>query len=174
MAGGTPEPEHESTIESWEAWRRALPRPKRPMAPVRWLGGKGKLIGFVWPVLRAAGAGAEVYCEPYSGAGSLFFALPRHPVEVINDLDQRLVTLYRALQDEAQCRQLIHRLTFTPYSRAEFIRALALRDDPDPVTAAWALFTAQNQGFGGRANTGGNWGVARALGDSAPRTTRLD
>lgn len=145
----------------WEAWRRALPRPARPMAPLRWYGGKGNLLGFVLPVLRAAGVGAEVYCEPYFGGGSLFFAKAPHPVECINDKDERLIGLYRVLQDRAAAEALIHRLTFTPYSRAEFARALSLRDDPDPVTAAWALFVCQGQGFSGRANSVGNWSVCR-------------
>lgn len=86
-----------------------------------------------------------------------------------NDLDERLVNLYRVLQDEAQCRALINRLTFTPYSRAEFIRALQSRDDPDPVTAAWAMYTAQNQGFGGQAASAGNWGRAFSARRSEPR-----
>lgn len=153
-------------IPPWEAWRLGLKRATRPMAPVRWYGGKGNRLGFIRPVLAAIAA--DVYCEPYFGAGSAFFALPRRGIEVINDLDQRLVNLYRVLQDEAQCADLVHRLTFTLYSRAEFVRALELRDDPDPVTAAAAIFTAQVQGFGGQANAPGDWG--RAVVSSAPRT----
>jgi DNA adenine methylase len=138
------------------------------MAPVRWYGGKGNLLGFIRPLL--AGIEADVYCEPYFGAGSLFFSLPRRPVEVINDLDQRLVNFYRVLQDPERCVALVHRLTFTLYSRAEFIRALDLRDDPDPVTAAWAMYTAQNQGFSGVAMSPGNW--SRSVSDPNQRRWR--
>jgi DNA adenine methylase len=103
----------------------------------------------------------RIYVEPFAGAASVFWHLPgRFPVEVLNDLDNRIVNLYRVLQDRQKFAELLHRLVWTPYSRAEFARALEVLKDPkaDDVARAWAFFVAQNQGFGGKADTVGNWG----------------
>ena len=51
--------------EPWEAWRRGLKRSSRPMAPVRWYGGKGNLLGFIRPLL--AGIEADAYEQGLSG-----------------------------------------------------------------------------------------------------------
>lgn len=72
----------------------------------------------------------------------MFWHLPEpYPVEVLNDLDQRIVNLYRVLQDRDKFRELLRRLIWTPYSRAEFARALATLKDPgaDDVSRAWAF-----------------------------------
>ncbi len=134
-----------------------LPDPAKPMAPFLWLGGKGNLVSWV---IRFIPRG-RIYVEPFAGAASVFWNLPApYPVEVLNDLDGRIVNLYRVLQDREKFRQLLHRLAWTPYSRAEFVRALEVLEDPaaDEVSRAWAFFVSQNQGFGGRAGSPGNWG----------------
>lgn len=117
-------------------------------APVRWYGGKGRMLAKLLPVVPEGGA---PYCEPYCGAASLFWRRPPAPVEVLNDLNGDLVNLFRCIQDLALFEDLKHRLTWTLYSRAEFVRALEIlaSDEAAGVTRAWAFFVAQNQGFAG-------------------------
>jgi len=139
----------------------AIPQPRRVFAPCKWFGGKGNLAR--WVVRHLPRDGVQVYCEPYAGMASVLWHLPQpYPVEVLNDLDERIVTLFRVLQDEGKFKQLAHRLIWTPYARAEFERAVEMLqcwDDLAPVDRAWAFFTALNQGFGGRVpESGGNWG----------------
>jgi len=69
------------------------------------------------------------------------------------------------LQDKSKFEELSHRLIFTPYARAEFARALEIVKDPNAtdIDRAWAFFVKQNQGFGGIAQTRGNWGRAASL-----------
>ncbi|PZA08277.1 DNA adenine methylase [Meiothermus sp. Pnk-1] len=134
----------------------AIPPPSRAMAPFRWFGGKGNLAQRIIPLLPKA----TTYVEPYAGAASVFWHLTEpYPVEVLNDLDDRIVTLFRVLQDRAKFEELAHRLVWTPYSRAEFRRALAILQDPSAsdLDRAWAFFVAQNQGFSGEATCEGNW-----------------
>jgi len=125
-------------------------------APVMWFGGKGGLRAKIAPLIPQ---GAR-YIEPFAGAASLFWSRPRSPIEVLNDLDGRVVALFRVLQDDALSRELEERLYYTPYSRSEFVRALSVLADPTaPVLdTAWAFFVAQNQGFSGLSRTEGDWG----------------
>jgi DNA adenine methylase len=140
----------------------SIPMPLRPMAPFRWAGGKGKLARWLLQYVPSG----HTYVEPFAGAASVFWHLPTpFPVEVLNDLDSDIVNLYRVLQDRAKFEELAHRLIFTPYARAEFVRALQTLKDPNAsdIDRAWAFFVKQNQGFGGMAQTEGNWGRAITL-----------
>ena len=100
----------------------AIPEPTRTMAPFRWPGGKGHLAKWVVSYLPR---NAKVYVEPYAGAASVLWHLPEpYPIEVLNDLDERIVNLFRVLQDREKFEELLHRLVWTPYARSEFVRAL--------------------------------------------------
>lgn len=79
---------------------------------MRWPGGKGNRVQKILPYLPY-GRGARTYVEPYSGAASLFFAKEPHPFEVLNDRDERVAHLFRALQDQEQFEALKHRLRDT-------------------------------------------------------------
>jgi DNA adenine methylase len=140
----------------------SIPSPPRPMAPFRWAGGKGNLVSWIIQHLPIG----QIYVEPFAGAASVFWHLPTpFPVEVLNDLDGDIVNLYRVLQDKAKFEELAHRLIFTPYARAEFVRALQMAKAPTAtdIDRAWAFFVRQNQGFGGIATVPGNWGRALTL-----------
>jgi DNA adenine methylase len=129
---------------------------RRP--PVRWVGGKTKLAAWV---IERLPRGGEIYVEPYAGSAAVLFALPKiHPIEVLNDVDEHLITLYRVLQNRAQFRDLMRRLVWTPYARAEFGRAIETLANPaaGDVDRAWAVFVVHNQSFGGlRVKTTGRW-----------------
>lgn len=129
--------------------------PKRVMAPVQWFGGKGNFAKNILPFLPKS----TVYCEPFMGAASVFWHLPKpYPVEVLNDLDGELVNLFRVLQDDDLFAEFERKVIWTPYARAEFGRALDMPTDASKVDRAWAFFTRQNQGFGGVSESLGNWG----------------
>ena len=98
------------------------------MSPlVSYYGGKQRMACKIVPLIPDH----KVYCEPFFGGGAVFFKKGRpnvtndcHYREVINDHDQRLITLYRVMQDPLQSAELIDRLQFTPYSQAEYWRAV--------------------------------------------------
>jgi DNA adenine methylase len=139
----------------------SIPMPPRPMAPFQWAGGKGNLVRWLIQYVPSG----HTYVEPFAGAASVFWHLPTpFPVEVLNDLDGDIVNLYRVLQDRAKFEELAHRLIFTPYARAEFVRALQTLKDPNAsdIDRAWAFFVARNQGFSGVGDSQGEW--ARAIG----------
>ena len=118
-----------------------------------------------------------VYVEAYGGGASVLLNKPPSPVEVLNDIDSEVVNIFRVLQDEVKFKELKHRLEWTLYSRAEFVRALDILqngDVTDPVLRAWAFFVAQNQGFSGmnsRNSSKGSW--ARNFDFNRNRATRF-
>lgn len=145
-----------------ELHRRILEQidpPNRVMAPIRWYGGKGHLAR---QLLRLLPIG-RIYVEPYCGAASLFWHKSPHPVEVLNDLNGDVINLFRVLQDPETFKEFFHRVLFTPYSRADFIRAIRY-DGDDPVMRAWSFYARCNMGFGGReGRRPSDWGTTLAV-----------
>lgn len=81
------------------------------------------------------------YIEPYAGSLSVLLAKPESKIEVVNDLDHRLMTFWRVLRDRPE--ELLHVAEFTPHSREELERAAALDGDTDLELArqVWVLLT---------------------------------
>ena len=90
--------------------------PARPL--LRYHGGKWRLE----PWIIAHMPKHKVYVEPFCGAASVLLLKPRVNAEVINDLEGRVVNVFRVLQDPVTADLLRQRLALTPYSRAEFDR----------------------------------------------------
>lgn len=92
------------------------------------------------------------YCEPFFGAGSVFFAKPRSRIEVVNDANAGIVNFYDCLR--AWPGELAQTIALTPYSRYEFIRAQLANMEQMPTQKADKLelarqfFVWANQGRG--------------------------
>lgn len=126
-------------------------RPTQPVAP--WLGGKRALSRRIAD--RIASVPHTRYVEPFVGMGGVFFRRPARPkLEVINDVNRDVVTLFRILQRHYQ--QLLDVLKFQLYSRADFERLRATPADQltDLERAARFLYL-QKTGFGGMGRTFG-------------------
>lgn len=106
--------------------------------------------------------GGRPYTEAYFGAGWVLLNRSPAPTEAVNDLDERLANFFRVLQDRCTYKELLHRLRWTPYARAEFERARATLQDWESgeevpsVDLAWAFVVMQKQSFGGK---GHDWGT---------------
>lgn len=128
-----------------------IPLPNRIMAPFVWVGGKGNMAKWIMQNLPLDGV--KCYVEPYSGAASVFWHLPKpFPVEVLNDIDKRIVTLFRVLQSPDKFLEFRHRVLWTPYAREEIGRAIDILnnwDKHDDIQRAWAFYVAVNQSIGG-------------------------
>ncbi|MCW5556619.1 MAG: DNA adenine methylase [Verrucomicrobiae bacterium] len=68
------------------------PAEEKVRAVLSWPGGKRRLIKHLLPKVPAD---AECYCEVFAGSAALLLSKPRHPVEVVNDLNGDLVALLR-------------------------------------------------------------------------------
>ena len=102
-------------------------QPVRPVAP--WRGGKRALAKQLTTLIETIPH--TRYVEPFVGMGGIFFRRRQRPkLEVINDISQDVVNLFRILQRHYQ--QFLDVLKFQTYSRADFERLKAT--DADTLT----------------------------------------
>lgn len=121
----------------------------RPL--VSYYGGKQRLASRLIPLIPPH----SVYVEPFAGGAALLFAKGRpaitnkhHYREVLNDKDNRIVTLYRVARERPD--ELIRLLQMTPYSRDDYRRAYAIIDGylmADELMVAWAVWVALQFSF---------------------------
>ena len=62
--------------------------------PISYYGGKQKMLQHILPKIPSH----ILYVEPFFGGGAVFFAKPASDAEIINDINNRLITFYRALK----------------------------------------------------------------------------
>lgn len=99
----------------------------------------------------------RVYIEPFFGSGAVFFAKEPAPHEIINDLDDRVVTFFRVLRDRPD--ELERVCTLTPHARTEYLAARAADDDADDLEVARRFWVSVNQSFAKTANADTGWSV---------------
>jgi DNA adenine methylase len=113
--------------------------PKRSL--LRYFGGKWAIAPWVLAHLPPH----RVYVEPFGGAASILLRKPRSRIEVYNDLDEEIVTIFKVVQDRVTCRALMRCLRRTPYARREFEQAF--QASSDPVIRAARAITRAYQSF---------------------------
>lgn len=114
-----------------------------PMVP--WVGGKRRLAPQILPLLPAH----TCYVEPFAGAAAMFFAKAPVKVEVLNDVNGDLVSLYRVVQHHLDefVRQFRWALTSRQlYAWLQETRPETLTD----IQRAARFFYLQKCGFGGK------------------------
>lgn len=136
---------------------------------ISYYGGKQKMASKIVPLIPVH----TVYVEPFAGGAAIFFAKPfpnvsntAHYIEVLNDLDNRLINFYRVLRDPKQGPELVHQLQLTPYSEEEHRIAKNLDIiDIDPIEAARRYYINIMQSFANKLN--GGWARSVYSGNKA-------
>lgn len=82
-------------------------------SPVNRIGGKSFLATRLSSMIPVH----VLYCEPFCGAGHLLFSKTPSRVEVLNDIDDHLITFFEVIKDGAKRSKLIETLQYLPYSR---------------------------------------------------------
>ncbi len=115
---------------------------KIPKPIFRYHGGKWKLAPWIISHMPEH----QSYVEPYCGAASVL--LNKIPVreEIINDLNDRLISVFNVLRHPEKRKQLQEALRFTPYSRTEFINCS--EPSSNPVEGARRMFVLSHQSYG--------------------------
>jgi len=110
--------------------------------PVKWHGGKFYLARRIIALFPPH----HTYVEPFGGAASVLLNKPPSPVEVYNDIDERITRLFRVLRDHPE--EFLKKLALTPYSEREWCEC----DHPseDEIEQARRDFVRWRQSIGGR------------------------
>jgi DNA adenine methylase len=99
-------------------------KPTRPL--LRYFGGKWQLRHWIIKHLPDH----RFYAEPFAGAASVLLAkAPAPGGEILNDLNQDLINLFRVMQNGAAAAELQRRLDWTPFAKAELEVAREYSED---------------------------------------------
>ena len=116
-------------------------------SPFKWVGGKSRLRKYVIELLPEH----TCYLELFSGAAWTLFGKPLSDVEIINDIDQDLVTFFRVLREKPE--ELIASFEWELVSRAEFERLAELDTSQlTDVQRAHRFYYLIMAGWGGELN----------------------
>ena len=116
-------------------------------SPFKWVGGKSRLRKHVINLLPAH----TCYLEPFAGAAWVLFGKPPSDVEIINDIDQNVVTFFRVVKEKPE--ELIASFEWELVSRAEFERMAAQNPDTlSDVERAHRFYYLIMAGWGGELN----------------------
>ncbi len=85
-------------------------------SPFKWVGGKSRLRKHIVPLLPEH----TCYVEPFAGAAWVLFGKSPSAVEVLNDLDEDLISFFRVVRERPE--DFIQTFDLALVSRAEFER----------------------------------------------------
>jgi len=122
--------------------------------PITYYGGKQGLADTIIEMLPAH----KIYCEPFFGGGAVFFRKPKSYLEVINDIDDRLINFYQVTQNNfEQLKTLINQ---TLNSETQYMVAKDIWNSRTPagdVERAWSVWLITNGSFAGSMHGGWKW-----------------
>jgi len=123
-----------------------------PIIP--WIGGKRRLAKRILPLFPEH----TCYVEPFAGGAALFFLKEPARVEVLNDFNSELVTLYRVVQNHLE--EFVRQFKWSLVSRQMFEW---LKDTPPQtltdIQRAARFYYLQKMAFGGKVS-GRTFGIA--------------
>ena len=128
-------------------------------SPIKWYGGKTFLLKHLLPKIPQH----HTYVEVFGGAAQLLFAKEPSPVEVYNDIDNRLTTFFRVLQEPAKHIEFQRRIAYTLYSRREYKEATQRikQQEYDDIQLAVDLYIAIRQGISGHLFHGWSYDITQ-------------
>jgi DNA adenine methylase len=107
----------------------------------------------------------RVYIEPFAGSLAVLFAKPPSTHEIVNDLDNSVVTFFRVLREHYEDLERVCALT--PHARSEYAVA-DLSSELDDLERARRFWVRVNQSFGKTAGRQTGWSVTTARTQSVP------
>lgn len=133
-------------------------------SPLAWLGGKSRLADQIIERIPAHTA----YCEVFAGAAWVLFKKPESKVEIINDINRELITLYRCVKHHLPA--LVEQFRWMLIAREEFDRFLKTPADTlTDIQRAARFYYLSKSAFGARVSKP-TFGIAAT---GAPRLNLL-
>ena len=116
--------------------------------PVTWFGSKSRLVKEIVKHFPEH----QTYVDVFGGSGAILLGKRPGKVEVYNDLNRKMTSLFNVLSDKRKTQELIRRLELTPYSRDTFRLATAsIDEEKDEIELARLMIVVQRQSHGGLA-----------------------
>ncbi len=133
-------------------------------SPLAWLGGKSRLADTIIERLPEH----DTYCEVFSGAAWVLFRKPESKVEILNDINRDLVTLYRCVKHHLN--ELVAQFRWMLVARDEFDRFMATPAETlTDIQRAARFYYLSKSAFGAKVR-GPTFGIAAS---GAPRLNLL-
>lgn len=117
---------------------------------IKYIGSKCRMMRHLQPIFD--GIPHTCFVDTFGGAATITLNKTPSPVEVINDINGNLYTLYKCLRDSALCEKLYQSLDFTLYSRQDWNHArdvLRGREPADELERARCTFLLYSASFSG-------------------------
>jgi DNA adenine methylase len=131
---------------------------RRLRSPIRWFGGKGRMVAKILPLLPPH----RHYVEPFGGGASILLAKPPCAgVETYNDVDEGLANFFRVLANPELFAKFYRRVEALPWGRAIYEECCETWENKaDLVERVARWFVVARQSFAGCFGAG--WGSAVA------------
>ena len=129
--------------------------------PLSYYGGKQRLADTIVSMIPPH----KIYIEPFFGGGAVFFTKKPSYLEVINDINDNIVTFFRVCQNETQFQELNARIQDTLFSEALFLQAKTIWNGYWPandIERAWATWVCCNHSFNSTPYGGWKWDMGTA------------
>lgn len=113
-------------------------------SPIKWVGGKSKLVNKLIPLIPKH----KCYVEVFGGAGWLLFAKEPSQVEILNDFDENLMNFWSVIKNAPD--QFIKSFEYTLVSRKtfnEYKEKYKNNDFEDCIEKAHIFYYLVNAGF---------------------------
>jgi DNA adenine methylase len=142
------------------------------LQPFPWYGGKYKHRDFIYSNLPPR---TTRYIEPFGGSAAILLNQEPYELEVFNDLNLGVYTLFKVLRDSPD--ELIERLNNTPWHEGEFFEAKASRDSgwdvEDEIERARQFYVLSIQSYNA---TGSSWSysTSQVRRNRAQHTSRFE
>lgn len=104
----------------------------------------------------------RIYLEPFCGSCSVLFAKERSFVEIVNDLDYRIINMFEQVRSHPQ--ELAALLWATPYSKSNWREVW----EPDALEDARLLIAQGQQFYCGNGNTS-TWAIDKSPKNHKPK-----
>ncbi len=132
--------------------------------PFTYYGGK---VGLAPAIVRLMPP-HRVYMEPFFGSGAVLFHKPPARFELVNDLDDNVVTFFKVLREQPD--ELERLCLLSPHARTEF--AAAAVPAVDELEKARRFWVRVNQSFAKTAGPRTGWSTTTARTQSIPDSIR--
>lgn len=136
------------------------------MSVISWFGSKSKFVKRIVQHFPKH----TTFVDVFGGSGVVLLNKPQSKIEVYNDIDSRLVNLFKILQDPRTRKEFVERISYVPYSREFYMECRAKlmgKDKVDDMELAVCFFVLSRQSFAGLADYSSSWSYSKTAASSS-------